>query len=54
MVVEPGTTGEVLKVLRDESEVVQYHVRFPGRPLQVPESVLVSATVVTEKEEAAD
>ena len=54
VVVEPGTTGEVLKVLRDESEVVQYHVRFPGRTLQVPESVLAAATVVSEKDEAAD
>lgn len=54
VVVDPGTTGEVLKVLRDESEVVQYHVRFPGRTLQVPESALVAAKVVTEKEEAAD
>ena len=54
VVVEPGTTGEVLKVLRDESVVVQYHVRFPGRTLQVPESALVAAKVVTEKEAAAD
>ena len=54
VVVEPGTTGEVLKVLRDESEVVQYHVRFPGRTLQVPESVLVAASVVSEKDDAAD
>jgi nitrogen fixation protein NifZ len=54
VVVEPGTTGEVLKVLRDEGEVVQYHVRFPGRTLQVPESVLVAAAVVSEKDEVAD
>ena len=52
VVVEPGTTGEVLKVLRDEGEVVQYHVRFPGRTLQVPESVLVAAPVINEKEGA--
>jgi len=43
VVVEPGTIGEVLKVLRDEGPVVQYHVRFPGRTLQVPESVLIPA-----------
>jgi nitrogen fixation protein NifZ len=54
VVVEPGMTGEVLKVLRDESEVVQYHVRFPGRTLQVPESALTAANVVTEKDQVAD
>ena len=52
VVVEPGATGEVLKVLRDEGEVVQYHVRFPGRTLQVPESVLVAAPVINEKDGA--
>ena len=36
-----GTVGEVLKVLRDsERERVTYHVRFPGRTLQVPEGLL--------------
>ena len=36
-----GTEGEVLKVLRnDDPDQVQYHVRFTGRTLQVPESVL--------------
>jgi nitrogen fixation protein NifZ len=34
-----GTEGEILKVLRN-SQPMQYHVRFPGRTLQVPESVL--------------
>lgn len=34
-----GSEGEILKVLRDV-EPVQYHVRFPGRTLQVPESIL--------------
>ncbi|MBS4050876.1 MAG: nitrogen fixation protein NifZ [Methylomonas sp.] len=37
-----GTQGEVLKVLR-ETQPLQYHVRFPGRTLQVPESVLEPA-----------
>jgi nitrogen fixation protein NifZ len=37
-----GAEGEILKVLRD-SRPVQYHVRFPGRTLQVPESVLEPA-----------
>ncbi|MDT4330188.1 nitrogen fixation protein NifZ [Methylomonas sp. MED-D] len=37
-----GSDGEILKVLR-ETEPLQYHVRFPGRTLQVPESVLEPA-----------
>ena len=45
VVVEPGAHGEVLKVLRDVGPVVQYHVRFPGRTLQVPEPVLTPLTV---------
>jgi nitrogen fixation protein NifZ len=40
VIVENGAKGEVLKVLRDLPGGVQYHVRFPGRTLQVPESVL--------------
>lgn len=39
---EKGSEGEVLKVLR-ETQPLQYHVRFPGRTLQVPESVLEPA-----------
>jgi nitrogen fixation protein NifZ len=36
-----GTEGEIIKVLRnDDPAQVQYHVRFPGRTLQVPENVL--------------
>ncbi len=36
-----GAEGEILKVLRHEDpSQVQYHVRFPGRTLQVPENVL--------------
>lgn len=34
-----GTEGEIFKVIRDD-EVIQYHVRFPGKTLQVPESAL--------------
>ena len=37
-----GDEGEILKVLRD-TQPMQYHVRFPGRTLQVPESVLEPA-----------
>lgn len=35
-----GTTGEVLKVLRDTPGGVQYQVHFPGHMLQVPEPLL--------------
>lgn len=45
VIVEAGAEGEVLKVLREEGPVVQYHVRFPGRTLQVPESVLAPISV---------
>lgn len=41
--VQPGTEGEVLKVLRDAPGGVAYHVRFPGRTLQVPETALLPA-----------
>ena len=40
VIVNQGDKGEVLKVLRDHPDGVQYHVRFPGRTLQVPESAL--------------
>ncbi|MGR9074483.1 MAG: nitrogen fixation protein NifZ [Gammaproteobacteria bacterium] len=42
IVVEKGAEGEILKVLRDTAPP-QYHVRFPGITLQVPESSLASA-----------
>lgn len=42
VVAEKGQEGEILKVLRDY-EPIQYHVRFPGRTLQVPESILEPA-----------
>lgn len=36
-----GEAGEILKVLRGEDAAeIHYHVRFPGRTLQVPEHVL--------------
>lgn len=34
-----GTVGEVLKVLRD-NPLIQYHVYFTGKTLQVPETAL--------------
>lgn len=37
-----GSEGEVLKVLRDNLPLL-YHVRFPGKTMQVPESVLEPA-----------
>jgi nitrogen fixation protein NifZ len=40
VIVEPGTPGEILKVLREENEPVQYHVIFPKKVLQVPEDAL--------------
>ncbi len=41
IVVENGSQGEILKVLRDDPENVRYHVNFPGnRQFIVPESAL--------------
>lgn len=42
VIVAKGSEGEVLKVLRDTLPM-QYHIRFPGKTLQVPESVLEPA-----------
>ena len=39
VIVNPGAVGEILKVIREESGV-NYHVRFPGRTLLVPEKAL--------------
>jgi nitrogen fixation protein NifZ len=38
-----GSVGEVIKVLRDLADGVQYHVRFAERVLQVPEAALAPA-----------
>lgn len=43
VIAAPGDEGEVLKVLRDAPGGVQYHIRFPGRTLQVPETALALA-----------
>lgn len=40
IIVAQGDEGEIIKVLRDMPGGVHYHVRFPGRTLQVPESAL--------------
>ncbi|NOT10280.1 MAG: nitrogen fixation protein NifZ [Methylococcaceae bacterium] len=39
VIVAKGSEGEVLKVIRD-NELIQYHVAFQGRMLQVPETAL--------------
>lgn len=46
VVARPGDQGEILKVLREQP--VSYHVRFPGRTLQVPESILDPLELETE------
>ena len=47
-----GTEGEVFKVIRD-NELIQYHVVFEGRTLQLPESALAPAHPETFKEPEA-
>jgi nitrogen fixation protein NifZ len=47
-----GEVGEVIKVLRDVAAGVAYHVRFPGRTLQVPETALEAAENEREGETA--
>lgn len=44
-IANPGDVGQVLKVLRDLPTGVAYHVRFPGRTLQIPEQLLDPAPV---------
>lgn len=40
VIARPGDEGDIFKVLRNEPGGVAYHVRFPGRTLQVPETSL--------------
>lgn len=40
VIVTQGMAGEVMKVIRDQSEQVHYHVSFNGKVLSVPESAL--------------
>lgn len=40
LIASPGDVGQILKVLRDLPSGVGYHVRFPGRTLQIPEKLL--------------
>jgi len=53
VIVDQNTEGEILKVLRDTDPVL-YHVRFPGRTLQVPESVLEPADPIRFDEQKDD
>lgn len=43
VLIEPGAEGEVIKVLRDAADGVHYHVMFPHKVLQVPESALAES-----------
>lgn len=43
VVADTGTPGEIIRVLRDVPGGPAYHVRFPGRTLQVPEAALQGA-----------
>jgi nitrogen fixation protein NifZ len=40
VIAQPGDQGEIEKVLKDEPKGPLYHVRFHGRTLMVPESIL--------------
>jgi nitrogen fixation protein NifZ len=44
----PGVEGEIMKVIRDLPDGVQYHVHFPGWVLQVPESAIEALTAEAE------
>lgn len=50
IIVDVGTEGQILKVLRDAPGGVAYHVLFPSRQLQVPETALESAESNDENE----
>ena len=39
-IVEKGVQGEVVQIITDAPGVYQYHIRFPGKTIQVPESAL--------------
>ena len=40
VIANPGDVGEILKVISGLPTGFAYHVRFPGRTLQVPEKLL--------------
>lgn len=45
VIANPGDVGEILKVISGLSNGFAYHVRFPGRTLQVPEKLLEEAPI---------
>jgi nitrogen fixation protein NifZ len=51
VIVNLDDRGEVLKVMRDAPGGPAYHVRFPGRTLQVPETALDFAEAPGEERE---
>lgn len=53
IIAKPGDPGQILKVIRDLPDGPAYHVRFPGRTLQVPEKLLevtILPALLTEEE----
>ncbi len=48
----PGMEGEILKVFRDETLGVQYHVIFHDHVLQVPEAALEAVHAYNDEEKA--
>lgn len=52
-IVEIGGQGEIVKVIDEGDGVFQYHVRFPGITLQVPESALEAENTETQDEEVS-
>jgi len=52
VLIEPGASGEVMKVIRDNPAGVIYHIHFdslPGRLLQIPEPLLEPLAKATEE-----
>ncbi len=54
VIVESGAQGEIVKVIDDGEGVFQYHVRFPGKTLQVPESALDADTGYVQQKVAVE
>ncbi len=54
VVCEVGSSGEILKVVRDAPGGVAYHVRFPGHTLQVLETSLDWARAQTDPHARTD
>ena len=54
VIVEMGMQGEIVKVINEGPGIFQYHVRFPGRTLQVPESALDADIKLEQQKEVAE